>query len=473
MFDQLCRQHVRIDGRVPDEEGRPEASGECGLRLLHTLLGSGDLGGVARDEMVHNLVGCQLRDRGQDAEGIASEQNDLLRVMLHLGRDPGVRDILKRVRHARVLGNARVVVVHMACAVVEHHILKNGTEANRVVNFRLLVMREADGLRVAAALDVEDALRVPHVLVVADEVPLGVGTQGRLACSAEAEEDGDVVVLPDVRRGVQRQGAFRGRKVALGHQRHQVVHDSEYTLLHLTRILRAEDHHLSALEGDGNRGRRGHALSLAVAWEHTGVEDHEGLHLARLEVCELLLSGRHQHVLHEERMVGTGGDHADRYSVVLVPTAIAVHDVQALARVQVVDRPFSVGQEGLVLELDIHLAPPHVIGRRLLENDALVQRRTAGLLATLHCQGARGNDGAAVLVAKSLLIQDARRGVVEDLVDVQRQLVHLRHNVLPIDACRANLHGKRRLDLVRAPALEFRSAELLHELHLDLVLPSD
>ena len=58
--------------------------------------------------------------------------------------------------------------------------------------------RQADGLGVAAALEVEDAVVAPAVLVVADEDPLGIGRERRLARARQAEEDRHVAVRADV-----------------------------------------------------------------------------------------------------------------------------------------------------------------------------------------------------------------------------------------------------------------------------------
>ena len=52
-----------------------------------------------------------------------------------------------------------------------------------------------DDLCVAAALEVEHAVVVPAVLVIADEQTLRVGGQGGLAGAGQTEEDGSVVAL--------------------------------------------------------------------------------------------------------------------------------------------------------------------------------------------------------------------------------------------------------------------------------------
>ena len=73
-----------------------------------------------------------------------------------------------------------------------------------------------------------------------------------------------------------------------------VYHNREYTLLHLTGVLRSEDNHLHALEVDLDGGGRGHALREAVRGELAGVVDDE---VGLAEVGELLLRRAYQHVV--------------------------------------------------------------------------------------------------------------------------------------------------------------------------------
>ena len=110
-----------------------------------------------------------------------------------------VVDVLDRVRAARVLRQRRVVVVHHARLGREDDVLEHGAEADGVEDVGLFFRGQADALRVAAALDVEDAVVRPAVLVVADERALRVRRQRRLARARQAEEHGHVAVLTFVR----------------------------------------------------------------------------------------------------------------------------------------------------------------------------------------------------------------------------------------------------------------------------------
>ena len=160
-----------------------------------------------------------------------------------------VRDLLELVGRARVL-RLRVVVEVDDAALVDDDVLEDRPEgAGRLVDLGLRLGGEADHLRVAAALEVEDAVVAPAVLVVADQRALGIGRERRLARAGEAEEDRDVAVVADVRRAVHREDAL---------ERQAVVHQREDRLLDLARVEGAADQHLLArrVEDDERAGAR-------------------------------------------------------------------------------------------------------------------------------------------------------------------------------------------------------------------------
>ena len=165
----------------------------------------GNARGVAGQEVVARLLGRELRDGREDAERIAGEHDDVLGLGRDMARDLRVRDELDGVRAAGVLRDARVVVVGRAGDGVVDDVLEHGPEADRAEDLGLLLRAEVDALGVAAALDVEDAVVGPDVLVVADELPARVGRERGLARAGEAEEEGDIAVLADVGRRMERE----------------------------------------------------------------------------------------------------------------------------------------------------------------------------------------------------------------------------------------------------------------------------
>ena len=95
----------------------------------------------------------------------------------------GVGDGLERIGAAGVLGEAVVVEVGHAGHRVEDHVLEHGAEAGGGrVDLRLGLGREVDRLGVAAALEVEDAVVRPAVLVVADQPRAGRPTGWSCRC---------------------------------------------------------------------------------------------------------------------------------------------------------------------------------------------------------------------------------------------------------------------------------------------------
>ena len=81
--DPLLEQ-IAVDRRMARHERRAEAGREGRFGLGHADLGAGDLGGVARQEVVHRLVGRQPRDRRQHAERVGGQHDDVLRQRAHV-----------------------------------------------------------------------------------------------------------------------------------------------------------------------------------------------------------------------------------------------------------------------------------------------------------------------------------------------------------------------------------------------------
>ncbi|MDZ7748133.1 MAG: hypothetical protein U5K43_04180 [Halofilum sp. (in: g-proteobacteria)] len=136
-------------------------------------------------------AGRQLADRRQHAERVAGQEDDVVG-HARRARDARIRDVVDRVGAARVRGDGVVVEVDHARLGIVDDVLEHGAEADGVVDLRLGLGREVDRLGVAAALDVEDAVVRPAVLVVADERTMRVGRQRGLAGPRQAEEHGHV-----------------------------------------------------------------------------------------------------------------------------------------------------------------------------------------------------------------------------------------------------------------------------------------
>jgi hypothetical protein len=265
--------------------------------------------GISSKEVVARLLGGELRHGRQHAERVAREHDDVLRRALNEARDARIGDELDRVRAPRVLRDRHVFVVGLAVRDVEHDVLEDGPEPDRVVDLRLLLRRQVDALGVAPALDVVDARVGPHVLVVTDQLSSRVGRERSLARAGEPEEEGDIaLLLVDVGGGVERELAeFDG---------HKVVHNGEDPLLHLSSVLGTENNHLHTLEVDLDGCVRRHAGRETVRGELAGVVDDK---VGLAELLELLLSRADEHVVHEEGVVGSCADHSDLDAVFGIP----------------------------------------------------------------------------------------------------------------------------------------------------------
>jgi hypothetical protein len=103
-------------------------------------------------------------------------------------------------------------------------------------------------------------------------------------------------------------------------------------------------------------------------------------------------------VVHEEGVVGARSDDANLDAVLGVPAGETVEDVNVVASVEVVDGALAVDLESVLVHLNVDGAPPDIVLRSLLIDNALVLRRTTGLLAGEVDESSRvGNDSALVL----------------------------------------------------------------------------
>mmetsp|Transcript_19902 Transcript_19902/g.50188 ORF Transcript_19902/g.50188 Transcript_19902/m.50188 type:complete len:420 (-) Transcript_19902:154-1413(-) len=374
-----------------------------------------------------------------------------------LRRYHGVGDEVQGVGGAGVLRDRGVVVVDLARVIIEHHVLYYGAKLDRVKDLRLLLPRQIDGLCVAASLDVEYASVCPHVFVVPDQVAVWICGQGCFSRSRESEEEADVSVFPHVAARVQRQ---------LSLLRHRVHHQGQDPLLHLAGVLRPQNHHLLAPEVHAHGGAAAHALGVPVRREAARVVDDE------IRTPKLLLVVRHhQHVLHEQSVVRPRGDHTHLDAVLGVPTGVRVHHVDLLQRVQIIHRALAVDQKRLVVQLDVHLPPPHLVCEgppaHGFVDDALVGRRAPRLGAAGDYERARARDVAAFLRAERLLVQLRRGRVVQNFLHVQARL--LRELLLEPLLC-----GKLpQVELVLLAHLQrARRALVVRQVRVDLLLQS-
>ena len=187
VLEYLGLEQVRVDDRVSRQEDFPEARRESGGRGFVAAEDPADGGGVSAEEVVDGLVVGQLGDGRQEAVGVAGEEDEVVGVASDC-RELRGGHVLERVGDTGVLRDAGVAEVDLSFVFVgEARVLDDRAELDRVVDQRLVDRVQADALRVGAALDVRDAGRHPHGLVIADEPTLGVVAKRGLAGAGKAE----------------------------------------------------------------------------------------------------------------------------------------------------------------------------------------------------------------------------------------------------------------------------------------------
>ena len=253
-----------------------------------------------------------------------------------------------------------------------------------MVDVRLALFGEVDALGIAAALDVEDVLVRPAVLVVADEPAGGVGRKGGLARARQAEEDRRAARLR-----VDVGGAVHGQHVVLNGE--QVVHRGEDGLLDLARVAGACDDDDAALEVDGHDRLGGGAVGLGVAAVVGGGKHHE----IGLVGGKLLGSRPHEHLAGEEGLVGLFAHNGEVARMGAVGAGHATHDIRVtLGKIganALVDAVEVLGCHG-----GVDLAPRDAVVHVGRVDDEAVLRGTARVLARGHRDGAGARKGALV-----------------------------------------------------------------------------
>jgi len=375
----LLGEQISVDAGMHGHEGLAKAGRERGLWLLDANLGPSDLGRVPGDEVVGRLGGREPGDRRKDTESVARQENDVLR-MAALGVGGAVVDELNRVRTAGVLGLARVVeighTVGIKDDVFQHRaVLPGGGEDGRFILFG-----QVDQLGIAAALEIEDAVGTPAVLVIADEGPFRVGRQGGLPGSGESEEDGRVVAV-----GVG--GAVHGQDALLGKDE---VHHREDRFFDLTCVTGPADDDFfpSIVHDDEAVGVE--AIGFGVRFEVRCVKYRE-FGCVLLQLC---IVGSNEHVAGEGVVPGVVVDHTDGQRFTEIGTAVQILNEQGGLLTEEVNHFCSHALEGGFVGGDVDIAPVDVAGNAGFVHDVLVVGRTTGALTGFGHQGAVGAEHA-------------------------------------------------------------------------------
>ena len=308
------------------------------------------------------------------------------------GRHVGVA--LQRVGEAGVLGDGPVPQVQFlgmgvgqVPAVERRHILYQRALHRQCRGYdRLGLLVEIDQLGVATGLVVGDPGVGPDVLVVADEVTVGVGRQGRLARARQPEQDGAVAAGADVGRAVHRELALA---------RLHEVHDREHGLLVDAAVVGpAQRQGQSTLHVDDHRPRRESAVTVGAAAERRNVQK-------RPSVLAMTLGTVEAGWQHDIAVVGVGGVLAHepaRLGEVGVGAAVHVGHVEpGPPLVQVGHDPVHQRVERGCVEPSEAVLPPHVVADRgTVDAEGVVHRTPRAGRIRVEDEGAVGSQGGGV-----------------------------------------------------------------------------
>src|SRR5664279_6101316 len=98
-----------------------------------------------------------------------------------MSANPGNHSIVNKfngISGPSVLGIAYVGVVRHAGRGIKHNVLQNRARADRMIDLGLFFLGEIDTLGVAATLKIEDPVRPPAMLVIADQAPKRISGEG-------------------------------------------------------------------------------------------------------------------------------------------------------------------------------------------------------------------------------------------------------------------------------------------------------
>ena len=195
------------------QECLAEASREGGSGLGDAALGTGELGGEAAQEVVLGLLGSEDRYGRKHTECVSAQEDYILGSGTGRDRLYDAFDMVDRIRYAGVFSHALVLEVDFAFS-VNGNVFQEGVTTDSVVDIGFALLIEVDNLSVATTFEVEHAVVIPTVFVVADEQTFRVSREGSLTGTGQAEEDSGVFAfLVGVGRAVHRSDTCLGKVV--------------------------------------------------------------------------------------------------------------------------------------------------------------------------------------------------------------------------------------------------------------------
>jgi len=141
------------------------------------------------------LLGREPTHGRENTKRVACKHDNVAGLAVDRARYMRVRDKFNRIRAARVLSNANVVIVGRPRSGVVDDVLEDAAKADRIVDLRLLRGREVDGLGITAALNVEDTGVGPDVFIITDEKAPRVSTERCLSRSRQTKKECHITLV--------------------------------------------------------------------------------------------------------------------------------------------------------------------------------------------------------------------------------------------------------------------------------------
>jgi len=305
----------------------------------------------------------------------------------------GAFDVRQRIGRSRVLRETLIVVIRLARVRIEDHILQHAAEADGVPYARLALAREANRLGVAAALDVENAVPRPAVLVIADQAPLAVGRQRRFAGAGQTEKQRGVAGRAEVGRAVHGEDAAQWQ---------EIIENGKDRFLDFASIISAADQYQAMRQMQDDEGVAACAVEDRVGVHAAGAQDGQPFLVdgvrSRLAVAQQRLS--------EQSVPGFIGNDTHRQSMFGIGAGAGVTDEQ-VASLQVGQRAMQQALENLRLHRSIDRPPTDIVLRQRLGDDKTILRRPAGMRPGVGDQRPVG--GQHALAARQRQLDPCRR----------------------------------------------------------------
>src|SRR5258708_10485898 len=251
--------------RAERKKGRNEAAGKGRLRFFsETALRTSDFGRVPGQEVIHGLFRIESCNRGKSRKGICREKEDVLRVPSDTGKHRIVYE-LQWISSTRVFRDRIIVIVGGFAFFVENHVFKDRTRPNCIPDLWLALLGEVNALRVAAPFEIENPRVAPTVLVISDQVAIGVCRQSGLAGARKAKKQSGLAIDAAIGRTVHRENLT---------VREKIVQHRENGFLDLSRVTRPPDENDARLEVDRDDRFRPHLVDKRVGLK--AGSDHDG-----------------------------------------------------------------------------------------------------------------------------------------------------------------------------------------------------